>query len=598
MEIAKKLPTRDEIGEEYKWRTDKIYSDNEKWEESFKKLKKEGEELKKYAGLLHKPESLLAYLKESEKVERLAESLMLYGRLKSDEDTSNTIYQGLQNRINSYLSELASINAFFVPEILSLEDGYIDEAINEQPELKMYTFFLEDILRSKEHILSQKEEELLASVSDNLRAPHNIFNMLTNADITFPEITDENGEKVQLTEGNYQSFIKSKDRRVRKDAFLALFETYGKYRNTLGTSLSASMKNFVFKAKVRNYKNALEASLKPNNIPVEVYENALKTINDNLPLLHRYVRIKKKLLNVDEMHMYDLYAPLIDVPKEKVEFKEGVELVKTALKPLGEEYLQIFQEGIDSGWIDVYENKGKRGGAYSFGTYDNMPYVLLNYNNTLNDVSTLAHEMGHSLHSYYSKKNQPYIYYNYTLFCAEVASTTNEIILIHHLIEKEQDKNKKLSLINQELEQIRTTVFRQLMFAEFEKKTHEAIEEGKSLTAQEFSELWHEINVRYFGEDMVVDEEVDMEWARIPHFYRDYYVYQYATGYSAASAFASSILKGGEKALEEYKKFLKSGGSAYPIDILKNSGVDMKASAPLLATMDRFKELLDLLEEL
>ena len=598
MDMVKKLPTRNEIGEEFKWRTDKIFSSNDQWEEAFSKLKKEGEELKKYAGLLHKPDSLLAYLKESEKVERLAESIMVYGRLKSDEDTSNTVYQGLQNRINSYLSELASINAFFVPELLSLEDGYVEKAIKEQPELKMYTFFLEDILRSKEHILSQKEEELLASVSDNLRAPHDIFNMLTNADIAFPEIEDEKGEKVILTEGNYQSFIKSKDRRVRKDAFLALFETYGKYRNTLGTSLSASMKNFVFKARVRKYKNALEASLKPNNIPVEVYENALKTINDNLHLLHRYMRVKKKLLNVDKMHMYDLYAPLIDVPKENIEFKEGVELIKTALKPLGEEYLQIFQEGIDSGWIDVYENKGKRGGAYSFGTYDNMPYVLLNYNNTLNDVSTLAHEMGHSLHSYYSKKNQPYVYYGYTLFCAEVASTTNEIILIHHLIENEKDKNKKLSLINQELEQIRTTVFRQLMFAEFEKITHEAIEEGKSLTAQEFSELWHDINVKYFGEDMVVDKEVDMEWARIPHFYRDYYVYQYATGYSAASAFAASILNGGEKELEEYKKFLKSGGSAYPIDILKNSGVDMTTSAPILATMNRFKELLDLLEEL
>ncbi len=598
MSDAKRLPTREEIAQEFKWKTEKIYKDTDAWEADFKKLKTMAVNIKKYEGKLSNPESLLEYFQVSEEVERIAEKLMVYSHLKSDEDTGNTQYQGLKNKINSYLAELSSLEAFFVPEVLSLPEEYIQEAMTKVPELKLYDFLLKDILKSKEHILSQKEEELLASVSDNLQAPSNIFNMLTNADITFPVITDEKGEKIELTEGNYQNFIKSRDRRVRKEAFEALFGTYEQYSNTIGTSLSASIKNFIFKAKVRKYKSSLEASLKPNNIPVEVYENALETIEKHIPLLHRYVEIKKKLLGVEEMHMYDLYVPLTDSPQDNIEFSEGVEIIKTALQPLGEEYLSIFQEGIDSGWIDVYENKGKRGGAYSFGTYDAMPYVLLNYNNTLNDVSTLAHEMGHSLHSYYSTKEQPYVYAHYTLFCAEVASTTNEILLIHHLIEKEDDPKKKFYLINQELEQIRTTVFRQLMFAEFEKRTHEALEEGQPLTAKEFSELWKEINIKYFGSDMVVDKEINIEWARIPHFYRDFYVYQYATGYAAASAFASSIPNGGETALSEYKKFLKSGGSAYPIEILKNSGVDMETSMPLEATMARFKELLDMIENL
>jgi len=598
MTETKTLPKREEIPQKYKWNIEKIYSNNEEWEKDFKALKEKAPSIKGYQGKLHTPENLVNYLKESEKLGRLAEKLMVYAHLKSDEDTSNTTYQALKGNIDSYLAELNSINAFFVPEILSLSEEYIFEAIEKVEDLKLYDFFLKDIIKSKPHVLSKNEEELLASVSDNLEASQNIFNMLTNADMTFPIIIDEKGNKVELTEGNYSTFIKSKDRRVRKEAFEGLFNTYKKFKNTLGTSLSSSMKAFIFESKVRKYSSALESSLKPNNIPLAVYENALKTINDNVNLLHRYVKLKKKFLRLEEMHMYDLYVPLIDIKQEDIPFEEGVEIVKTALKPLGEEYLGIFDHGVKNGWIDVFESKGKRGGAYSWGTYDTMPYVLLNYNHTLNDVSTLAHEMGHSLHSYYSGLEQPYVYSHYTLFCAEVASTTNEILLIHYLIDNEKDTNKKLYLINQELEQIRTTVFRQLMFAEFEKKTHEMLEAGQSLTAKEYSELWHEINVRFFGEDMVVDEEIDIEWARIPHFYRDFYVYQYATGYSAASAFAGAILKDNEKGVKDLKKFLKSGGSDYPIAILQNSGVDMLTPAPLEATMKRFSELLDMLENI
>jgi oligoendopeptidase F len=440
-------------------------------------------------------------------------------------------------------------------------------------------------------------EELLAAASDCLDAPAAIHNILTNADMTFGKIKDEEGKEVELTEGNYSSFIKSKNKVVRKDAFLKLFGEYDKLKNTLATSLTASIKTYNFSSRVRKYNSALESSLNPNNIPVEVYKNAVKVINDNLDSLHRYVKIKKKLLGLEEIHMYDLYVPVIELPKEKIEFNAGVDIVLEALKPLGKEYLEIFNSGINDGWIDIYENKGKKGGAYSWGAYDTMPYVLLNYNNELNDVSTLAHEMGHSIHSYYSRKEQAYYYANYTLFCAEVASTTNESLLIHYLIEKEKDEKKKLYLINQELEQIRTTVFRQLMFAEFELYTHETLEQGMPLTAEDYNKVWHDLNVKYFGNEMIVDKEIDVEWSRIPHFYSDFYVYQYATGYAAASAFSKSILEGKENAVEKYKGFLKAGGSDYPINILKNAGVDMTTNGPIEATIKRFNELLDMIEK-
>ena len=501
------------------------------------------------------------------------------------------------SKIDSYMADFSSYSAYFVPEILSLGEEYIMKAMEEVPELKNYEFLFRDILKEKDHVLTKEMEELLSQVSDCLDAPDAIHNMLSNADMKFNKIKDENGKEVELTEGNYSSFIKSKDREVRREAFKTLFSAYKNLQNTFGTTLSASIKNFIFSAKIRKYKNALEASLKPNDIDVKVYKEAINTIDKNLSSLHRYVSLKKRMLGLDEMHMYDLYVPVIEVEKEHIEFDKGVEIAIEGLKPLGEEYLSIFNEGIENRWIDKYQNKGKKGGAYSWGCYDTMPYVLLNYNYDLNDVSTLVHEMGHSIHSYYSRKNQSYFYSGYTLFCAEVASTTNEALLIHHLINKETDKNKKLYLINQELEQIRTTVFRQLMFAEFELFTHESIESGIPLTALEYSKKWHELNVKYFGPDIVVDEDIDIEWARIPHFYSDFYVYQYATGYAAASAFASSILNKEENAVSKYITFLKSGGSDYPINILKKAGVDMTTPKPLEATINRFNELLDMLEE-
>lgn len=598
MSEVKKLRRRDEIPESDKWRIDKIYETPAKWNEELSKLKEEAPKLKDFEGKLGNKEDLKAFLLLNEKLSRKLGKLYVYAHMRSHEDTSNPEMQSLVNKIDPYSAEFSSYTAYFVPEILSLKEGTIENFINEDKDLEQYKIYFEMILNEKPHILSKEVESVLASVSDCLGAPESIYSMLTNSDMTFGEIVDESGRKVELTEGNYSSFIKSKDRKVREAAFKLLFGTYKKYENTLATSLTSSIKNFVFESKTRKYNSSLEASLKPNNIPVEVYYNALKTVDENMDALHRYVRIKKKLLNLEEIHMYDLYVPVIECKKEHLEYKDAISLVEEGLKPLGKEYLDIFNEGINEGWIDVYENKGKRSGAYSWGSYDTMPYVLLNYNYELNDASTLAHEMGHSIHSYYTRKTQPYIYGDYSLFCAEVASTTNEILLIHHLIEKETDKNKKLYLINQELEQIRTTVFRQLMFAEFELKTHEAIENGESLTSEVLCKMWKDINIKYFGEDMNVDEEISIEWARIPHFYSDFYVYQYATGYAAASSFANSILSKGEEAVEKYKGFLKAGGSMYPIDTLKMAGVDMTTSKPLKDTLDRFNELLDMLEEI
>lgn len=591
------LKKREEIDDKYKWKIDKVYKSIEDFEKDFEEVKKEAVKLQDYSGKLTNGEAILEYLKLNEKVSRKVENLFIYAHLKSDEDTSNATYQALMSKIDIYMAEFSSYTAFFVPEILALDDKFIMDEIDRIEEMHQYKFLFEDILKEKPHILSKEMEELLASASDCLDAPSAIHNMLTNADMTFGKIKDEEGNEVELTEGNYSSFIRSKDRKVRKAAFEKLFSEYEKFKNTLATSLTASIKTFNFNSKVRKYESALEASLQPNNIPLDVYKNAVKVMNDNVSSLHRYVKIKKELLNLDEIHMYDLYVPIIETQKEKVEFNDGVKIVLEALKPLGEEYLDIFKGGINDGWIDIYENKGKRGGAYSWGGYDTMPYVLLNYNNELEDVSTLAHEMGHSIHSYYSRKEQPYHYAGYTLFCAEVASTTNEKLLIHHLIEKENDEKKKLSLINTELEQIRTTVFRQLMFAEFELYTHESLEKGIPLTSEDYSKAWHELNVKYFGPEMIVDENIDIEWARIPHFYSDFYVYQYATGYAAASAFANAILEGKVNAVEKYKGFLKSGGSDYPIEILKKAGVDMTTKEPLEATIKRFNELLDMIEK-
>lgn len=594
--MVDKIKTRDEIDEKYKWKVDKMYSSDEIWEEDFRAIKGHVSDLLKFKGNLHIGRELLNYLVTYEELLGLYENLMVYAHLKSDEDKSNSKYQVMMDKIAAFGAEFSGIASFFLPELLSLDEVEVQKSIDETEGLKHYEKYIKNIFEGKPHVLSAAEENILAQVSDCLSAPSNIYTMFTNADMTFTKIKNEDGVEVELTDSNYSTFITSKDRRVREEAFKALFGTYKKFENTISTAYTASVKNNIFESKIRKYESCLEASLKPNKIPVEVYKNVVNTINNRIDSLHRYVDLKKKLLGINEIHMYDLYVPIIDTPKFNIPFEEGVKLCEEALKPMGEEYINIFTEGVKEGWIDVYPNKGKRGGAYSSGSYTSMPYILLNYNNQVSDVSTLIHEMGHSIHSYYSRKNQSFTYADYVLFCAEVASTTNECLLMDYLIKNEDEKLKRLYLINQQLEGIRTTVFRQTMFAEFELIVHEKMEAGEALSSDDLNAIYHELNVKYFGKEMVVDSEIDIEWARIPHFYRDFYVYQYVTGFAAANSFYNKILTGGEEAVEKYKGFLKAGCSDYPIEILKAAGVDMTTPKPLEDTIDRFDALLEMLE--
>ncbi|MEG0307554.1 MAG: oligoendopeptidase F [Clostridium sp.] len=596
MAKLEKLKTRDQVEEKYKWNVKKLYESDEKWEQDFKELKEHVSSLLEFKGQLSEGEKLLGYLIKAENLTSLYEDLIVYAHLRSDEDTANSKYQVMMDKISTFGAEFSGITSFFLPELLSMDNEDVQKLVNNTEGLKHYERYIKKVFDGKPHILSEAEENILATVSDCLGAPSSIFTMLTNADMTFPMIKDEDGNEVELTASNYSLFITSKNRQVREEAFKTLFATYKKFENTISTSYTASVKNFIFETKIRKYKSCVEASLKPNQIPVEVYHNVVDTVNNRIKSLHKYVDLKKRLLGVDEIHMYDLYVPIIDAPKFDISFEEGLELCKKSLVPMGKEYLDIFNEGVNERWIDVYENKGKKGGAYSSGSYTSMPYVLLNYKNQVNDVSTLIHEMGHSIHSYYSRKNQPYTYADYELFCAEVASTTNECLLIDYMIKNETDKMKRLFLINQQLEGIRTTVFRQTMFAEFELAVHEKMEQGEALSSDDLCGIYHDLNVKYFGATMVVDSEIDIEWARIPHFYRDFYVYQYVTGFAAANSFYEKILTEGEEAVEKYKGFLKAGSSDYPIEILKNAGVDMTTPKPLEDTINRFDELLAMLE--
>jgi oligoendopeptidase F len=441
-------------------------------------------------------------------------------------------------------------------------------------------------------------EGLLADAGEIAEAPDNIFSMFNNADIKFPEIADESGEMVRITHGRYGQLLESADRRVRREAFEGVYATYKSYRNTLAAAFSSNVKQEAFFAKARKYNSTLEKALNAGNIPVEVYTNLVAAVHENMGLMHRYVSLRKKLLGVDELHMYDLYTPLIADVKMEIPFEEARKVVTKGLEPLGEEYAKILTEGFNHRWIDIYENENKRSGAYSWGAYGTHPFVLLNYNDTLNNVFTLAHEMGHAIHSYHSDREQPYVYAGYKIFVAEVASTCNEALLIDYMLKNTEDKKEKAYLINHFLEKFKGTLFRQTMFAEFEMITHKMVEEGESLTAEALCKVYHDLNVEYFGEDIVIDPEIDMEWSRIPHFYNAFYVYQYATGYSAAIALSRRILSKGPEAITDYIRFLSSGGSNHPIELLKAAGVDMSTKEPVNQALKMFEELLNQMDEL
>ncbi|QUH21187.1 oligoendopeptidase F [Alkaliphilus sp. B6464] len=593
-----KVLERVEISEEFKWSIENMYQDESHWENDYNRVKELIEEFSQYQGKLNSSKGLLNALNLYEILYEKALKVYTYAKMKRDEDNTNTKYQGLTDKAQGLYIKMESAVAFFVPEILQISEEEINQYYSEKDELKKYQHYLSEILRNKEHVLSIEEEQIIAQAGEIAHASQDIFTMLNNADMKFPTILDENGEEVEVTHGNFIQLLESSDRRVRKDVFAALYNTYNSFKNTLATTFSSNLKKDYFFAKVKKHKSSIDAALFDNNIPIGVYDKLIDTIHENLHLMHRYVNLRRKMLGVDELHMYDLYTPMIKDVEMSVSYEKAKELIMKGLEPLGKEYVNILKSGFENRWVDVYENTGKTSGAYSWGTYDSYPFILMSYKDNVDSMFTLAHEMGHSIHSYYTAQSQPFIYSDYKIFVAEVASTVNEALVMDYMLKNTKDLNEKMYLLNYYLEQFRTTVYRQTMFAEFEKITHNKIQIGEALTVDDLNKIYHDLNVKYYGPDIVVDSHIDIEWARIPHFYNSFYVYQYATGYSAAIAFSKQILEEGEIAANRYIDFLKSGSSDYSINVLKKAGVDMTSSEPIKSALKVFEGLLDEMEDI
>ncbi|AGB41595.1 oligoendopeptidase F [Halobacteroides halobius DSM 5150] len=599
MAQGKGLPTRDEINDQFKWDLTDVYQSEEEWKEEFNQVKGKVAEIKKYQGQLgNSAEDLLQLLNLSTQLSRVLARLFTYAQRKNDQDTTNNQYQALVSKIQGLSNQVSSATAFIVPEIIQIPVDKLEEFLANNEDLKLYQQYLDDIIRRKEHFLSPEEERIMALTGELAQGPENIFGMINNADMEFPTIENEAGEEVKVTHGRYVELLKSDSRQVRKDVFEAYYEQYQKQKNTIATTLSTNIKKDLFRMRARDYSSCLEAALDANNIPVEVYNNLLKTVKGNLDPMYDYVDLKREALGVDELHIYDLYTPLVKDVEMKIDYKEAKEIVLEALQPLGDKYLEVVNKAFESNWIDVYENKGKRSGAYSAGCYDAHPYILLNYTGEMNDLFTLTHELGHALHSYYSNQEQPYLYSDYSIFVAEVASTVNESLLIQHLLKKTDDETKKKYLLNHYLEQFRGTVYRQTMFADYEQLIHQLAEEGEALTPNLLSKRYHNLNEKYYGDNLVIDDKIDIEWARIPHFYYNFYVYQYATGFSAAVALSEQILEEENKAVESYLEFLKSGSSDYPLEILKKAGVDMSSPEPIEKAVNIFADSVGKMKEL
>lgn len=594
-----KLPARSEIAEADKWALEDLFLTDADWKVAVKQLEEQLAQLKGYAGKVSaSADALYAYLTLADETENLFEKVLVYSNEKMHEDMGNSTYQGYAAQAQAAATRLSAAEAFFEPELLAMEESRLQGFFKEDPKLEKYRLLIDRIWRRKEHTLSAAEEEILAKTYEMATAPDDIFSMFNDADAKFGTIRDENGKEVELTHGRFGGFMESSDRRVRKEAFEALYQTYDQFKNTLAATYSANVKKAKFYADVRKYPSALAAALAPGNIPTEVYDNLIETVHRFLPAMYRYVALRKRALGVEELHMYDVYVPLVADQTKKIPFAEAKEIVKRGLAPMGEEYVSHLEEGFDHRWIDVYENRGKRSGAYSWGAYGTHPYVLLNYQGKLDDVFTLAHEMGHALHSWYSNANQPYVYSGYLIFVAEVASTCNESLLMQYLLKESKDKKEKAYLLNHFIDQFKGTLFRQTMFAEFEKITHEMYAKGESLTAERLCAVYMDLNRKYFGEEMVSDPQIALEWARIPHFYTEFYVYQYATGFSCAIALSKRILEMGEAGVADYMKFLKGGCSKDPIELLKMAGVDISTPKPVEDALQLFEELVSELEEL
>jgi len=592
--MAVELLKRSEVREEDTWNVKDMYESVEDWEKELTAIRTIVDKVAEYEGkVMESADSLLAVLSGlAEAGEKLGLAFNYAERL-FDEDQTNTAHQAMNAKAYSAYAEMESRVAFVDPEIIAAPQELLERYYEESDELPLYRKQIEEIRRRKAHCLSAEMEKLLAMTAEMSQTPADAFSILSNADLVLPEIVDENGEKVHLTSGRYGQFVQSADRRVRKDAFEAMYSTYKQFLNTFASLYNGNVKQQIFQAKARKYASTLEAAVDANHVSPDVYQNLIETVSQNLDKMHRYVSLRKKCLGTEDLHMYDIYTPMIPDMAKTISFEEAKETVLKALAPLGEDYVAKVKEGFENRWIDVYENQGKRSGAYSAGAYGCHPYVLLNYNGTLDDVFTLAHEMGHAMHSYYSNETQPYIYAEYKIFVAEVASTCNEILLMEYLLEHTTDQKERAYLLNHYLDSFKGTVYRQTQFAEYEMLTNRMSEEGESLNADNLSNLYLELNKKYYGDEIVSDDEIAYEWARIPHFYYNFYVYQYATSYCAAYSVAHKILEEGAPAVERYKKFLSSGCSQAPVELLKIAGVNLETPAPIQDALDAFGKIID-----
>lgn len=592
-------PTRDQIAEKDKWNLSDIFETDAAFDAAFAKTAAMIPDVKALRGTLSASgESLLAALKARDTLMLELDRLIVYAGLSYHQDMSVSAAQARDSRTHSLATTAGEATSWFVPELLTIPWETIESWMNENKDLAVYRHALEDIQREKAHYLSPREEELLAMAGEVTAAPGNIYGLFTNADLEFPVIKDENGNDTKLSAATYTKMIYSRDRRVRRDAFLGMHDTYAKMKSTLGAMLSAHLKQHIFNAKARHYPSALDAALSGPNIPTEVYKNLVETVGRNTWRLHKYVDMRKRLMKLDEIHGYDLYVQLVDVEEEKIKYEDAIDTILVALKPLGTDYTQTLRRAFESRWIDVYETKSKRSGAYCWGSYLTHPFLLLNYGGTMNDRSTVAHEMGHAMHSWYTVKNQPPIYGDYATFCAEVASTVNEVLLAHHLLNNAKSDIERLLILQQQIEGIRTTVFRQTMFAEFELAIHELAEKGEALTGDRFCEIYGDLVRKYYGADLVIEPSAAAECLRIPHFYRNFYVYTYATSHCAATNIGRRIIDGETGAVEGMMKFLSSGSSRYPLETLRLAGVDMSNPKPIEDTMEHFSTLLREFEEL
>ena len=593
------IKSRDDIQQEYTWNLESIFPTNEDWEREFQSLQGRLPELEALKGTLsHNGQALWTILQLRDEVYKELERLYVYASMRKDEDTTNSLYQGMSDRAMQLYIRTSTIASYIEPEILALSPEILAQFLQEKPELALYQQQLDDLNLKRAHIRSAEIEAILAAAGEMAEGPGGIFTMIDNADLKLPTIKNEAGEEVELTKGNYQLFIRSTDRQVRKDAFEALHGTFLKQRNTIASTLASQVKADIFYATQHNYDSCREQALARYNIPASVYDNLVETVSEHIPLLNRYMKLRKRILQLDELHMYDLYVPIVEETAEEVSYQQARDTLVAALSPLGENYTNNLKRAFSERWIDVFETPGKRGGAYSGGSYSTNPFILLNFQNNRDSMFTLAHELGHSMHSLFTRGNQPYQYGDYTIFVAEVASTLNEGLLTEYLLKTTNDRAVRLAILNHSLEGFRGTLFRQTMFAEFEQQVHGRAEQGEPMTADMLSALYHALNQKYYGGETIIDPLIDIEWARIPHFYSSFYVYQYATGISAASALVHRILQEGQPAVDRYLSFLRSGSSDYSINLLKKAGVDMASPEPVRQAFQLFEAHLTQMEEL